>query len=109
MRQARFHSEFMIHGAAHWQPMVNGYSSLVPRLHLKLYADLHEFPTEPGLAELERMRVSYVIVHTDMYQPDRWDEKERDLAKFVDRIRLVRVEGEGRAYAIARASTSTKP
>ncbi len=100
VRQARFHSEYMIHGAAHWQPMVNGYSSLVPPLHLKLYAELHEFPTESGLAELERMGVNYIVVHTDMYQPDRWAEKERDIASFSERIRLLRVEGEGRVYAI---------
>jgi hypothetical protein len=90
----------MIHGAAHWQRMVNGYSSLVPPLHMKLYAELHEFPTEPGLAELERLGVNYVVVHTDMYQPDRWAEKERAMASFGDRIRLLRVEGEGRIYAI---------
>ncbi len=105
VRQARFHSEFMIHGASHWQPMVNGYSSLVPPFHLRLYAELHEFPTESGLAELERMGVNYIIVHTDMYQPERWAEKERDLAKFAGRIHLMRVEGEGRAYQL----TTTPP
>lgn len=100
VRQARFHSVYMIHGAVHWQKMVNGYSSLVPPRHEKLYAELHEFPTEAGLAELERLGVNYVIVHTDMYQPDRWAEKERHLSGFADRIRLIQVEGEGRAYAI---------
>ncbi len=102
VRQARFHSEYMIHGAAHWQPMVNGYSSLVPPRHEKLYAELHQFPTEAGLTELERLGVKYVVVHTEMYQPDRWAEKERDLAQFAGRVRLLRVEGEGRAYEITR-------
>jgi hypothetical protein len=46
------------------------------------------------------MGVNYVIVHTDMYQPDRWAEKAKALASFRERIRLLRVEGEGRAYAI---------
>lgn len=100
LRQARFNSEFMIHGAAHWQPMVNGYSSLVPPLHIKLFPELHEFPTEAGLTELERLGISYIIVHTEMYQPDRWAEKESQLERYGDRIRLVRVEGEGRAYRI---------
>ena len=100
VRQARFHSEFMIHATSHWQPLVNGYSSLVPPFHTKLYAELHEFPTASGLAELERLGVNYVIVHTDMYQPDRWAEKAADIAAFGARIRLLRVEGEGRAYAI---------
>ena len=101
VRQARFHSEFMIHGAAHWQPMVNGYSSLVPPFHEKLYRELYEFPTETGLAELERLGVTYVIVHTDMYQPERWAEKEKQFGAYGDRIRLERVLGDGRAYSIA--------
>ena len=105
VRQARFHSEYMIHGASHWQPMVNGYSSLVPPLHMKLFAELHEFPTAPGLAELERLSIDYVIVHTDMYQPERWVEKEKAIGFFGDRIRLLRVEGEGRIYQL----TTTLP
>ena len=107
LRQARFHSEFMIHGAAHWQPMVNGYSSLVPPLHMKLFDDLHEFPTETGLAELERLGVGYVIVHTDMYQPERWAEKEKQIGAYGDRIRLVQALGEGRAYAIGIGAPGT--
>ncbi len=109
VRQARFHSEYMIHGAAHWQPMVNGYSSLVPPLHVRLYAELHEFPTESGLAELERLGVNYAVVHTEMYQPERWAEKERALAAFGDRIRLLRVEGEGRVYGLTRGTTLPSP
>jgi len=105
VRQARFHSEYMIHGAAHWQPMVNGYSSLVPPRHEKLFAELHEFPTEDGVSELERLGVSYVIVHTDQYQPDRWAEKEAQLDAFGDRIRLLRVIGEGRAYEVGSGRT----
>lgn len=100
VRQARFHSDYMIHGAAHWQPMVNGYSSLVPPFHMELYSELYDFPTERSLAELERIGVTHIVVHTEMYQPDRWAEKERAMAGFGDRIRLLKVEGEGRAYAI---------
>ena len=109
VRQARFHSEYMIHGAAHWQPMVNGYSSLVPPFHEKLYRELFEFPTDAGLAELERIGVRYVIVHTDMYQPERWAEKEHELAGFADRVRLLRAEGEGRAYEIATRAGASRP
>jgi hypothetical protein len=109
VRQARFHSEYMIHGASHWQPMVNGYSSLVPPLHEKLYTELHEFPTEAGLGQLESLGVNYVIVHTEMYQPERWAEKERDLGKFGDRVRLLRVEGEGRAYELSSRAGASHP
>lgn len=100
VRQSRFQSEFMIHGAAHWQSMINGYSSLVPPFHMDLYKDLYDFPTEKGLAALERIGVNYVVVHTDMYQPERWAEKNAQIAQYGERIRLVRVEGEGRAFQL---------
>ena len=103
VRQARFHSEYMIHGAAHWQKMVNGYSSLVPSFHTGLYQDLHDFPTERGLAALEELNVGYVIVHTDMYQPDRWMEKERQIETFAGRLQLVKAMGEGHAYTLSTA------
>ena len=80
--------------------MINGYSSLVPPSSEKLFAELRDFPTEAGLAELERLRVGYVIVHTDMYQPDRWAEKSAQIQAFGDRLRLLQVIGEGRAYAV---------
>jgi hypothetical protein len=104
VRQARFQSEYIMHGTAHWQPMVNGYSSLVPPFHEKLYRELFEFPTEAGLAELERLGVNYVMVHTDMYQPDRWAEKEREIEGYGDRLRLVHLIGEGRAYRVSAAT-----
>lgn len=108
VRQARFHSEYMLHSAAHWQPMLNGYSSLVPPRLESLYAELFDFPTEKGLQALERLGVGYVVIHTDMYQPDRWAEKERELSQFGDRIILAQVAGEGRAYTLVRANSFAK-
>lgn len=108
VRQARFHSEYMIHGAAHWQKMVNGYSSLVPPFHTDLYRELHDFPTERGLSALEELKVGYVIVHTDMYQPDRWTEKERQIRALGDRLQLVQAMGEGRAYALGAALSAPR-
>lgn len=109
VRQARFHSEYMIHGAAHWQKMVNGYSSLVPPRHEKLFRELHEFPTEAGVAELQSLGIDYVIVHTDMYQPDRWAEKERQIETFGGRLQLMHTIGEGRAYEIATRASASHP
>ncbi|MEO8362495.1 MAG: hypothetical protein ABI672_20885 [Vicinamibacteria bacterium] len=107
VRQSRFQSEFMIHGAAHWQPMVNGYSSLVPPFHMDLYKELYDFPTEKGLAALERIGVNYVVVHTEMYQPERWAEKEAQIATYGERIRLLKVEGEGRAFWLGPLDKAT--
>ena len=98
----------MIHGAAHWQKMVNGYSSLVPPFHTDLYRDLHDFPTERGLTALQELKVGYVIVHTDMYQPDRWSEKEKQIEALGSRLQLVQAIGEGRAYAVSAGPSAPR-
>lgn len=102
LRQARFHSEFMVHGTAHWQPMMNGYSSLVPPKLEKLYAELHDFPSESGLHSLEELGVGYVVFHEDMYQPGRFADAMKRVGASSDRLRLVHRDGEGRVYALAR-------
>lgn len=102
LRQARFHSEYLLHSAAHWQPIVNGYSSLVPPRHEQLFAELFHFPTESGLSRLEELGVTYVVLHEDMYQPERLAATLTGIERFGDRIRLVRRVGEGRAYRLTR-------
>ena len=49
---------------------------------MKLCSELYGLPTEHGLAELERMGGSYILVHTEMFEPDRWAETEPAMEGF---------------------------
>ena len=89
----------MLHSTVHWQRTVHGYSGIRPGLHDQLYQMLNKFPDEPGLARLRELGVRYVVVHTEQYAPGAWPAVDARLRTFAE-LRLVHVEGEGRAYEI---------
>jgi len=103
----RRHTAFMLHSTAHWQKTVHGYSGLRLPLHVELYDELTRFPDERSLASLERLGVTYVVVHTDWYREGERLEIDRRFEPWRDRLRLVRAEGEGRVYAIVSGSART--
>ena len=57
-QSARLHSHYMLHSMAHWQPMVNGYSGIIPPRHERLFRILTAFPDTASLRELESLGVT---------------------------------------------------
>jgi hypothetical protein len=55
------------------------------------------------LASLERLGVTYVVVHTDYYAPDRWREVQERLDRLGDRLELEEIVGPGRIYRVAKS------
>jgi hypothetical protein len=98
----RRQSTYMLHSIAHMQKTVHGYSGTRPPLHDQLYAQLAHFPDDEGLASLERLGVTYVVVHTDLYEPGEWPRVEERIARFADRLRLDQIVGTGRIYSVVQ-------
>ena len=96
----RRHTSFMLHSTAHWQKTVHGYSGLRLPLHVELYDQLTRFPDEQSLASLNRLGVTYVVVHTEWYRSGDRAEIDGRLNRFSDRLRLAHTAGEGRVYAL---------
>ena len=102
-QSARLHSHYMLHSMAHWQPMVNGYSGIVPPRHERLFRILTAFPDAPSLRELERLGVRYAVVHREFYTDAEWARLLERAAAFPDRLRLEAETSDGRLYALAAA------
>lgn len=98
---ARRQATFMLDSMAHWQKLVNGYSGITPPEHQALYGELSKFPTAPGIDALKALGVTYVVIHSDLYDPADWTRVERALGACPG-LRLVHVEGAGRAYRVTR-------
>ncbi len=90
----------MLHSTAHWQKTVHGYSGIRPALHQRLYLELTAFPDETSLNSLHELGVKYVVVHQDMYPPERRGEIEERYVRFAGHLRLEHVEGDGRVYQL---------
>jgi hypothetical protein len=61
------HAQYMLFSTAHWLPLVNGYSDVIPADFRKDAPILDSFPSPEAFAALARHRVRYIAVHWDMY------------------------------------------
>jgi hypothetical protein len=80
------HAQYMVPSAAHWMPLVNGYSDHIPQDFRDAAVVLDSFPSNDTFAVLRRRRVRYVGVHWDMYGP-RADEIRTRLQPFARYLR----------------------
>ena len=100
----RAETTYMLHSLAHYQPTVHGYSGHRPAFHEGLYHALLTFPDRESLDILTGIGVRYIVVHTDLYEPGEWPDVEARLDTWRARLRLVHVEGAGRAYELLPVS-----
>ncbi|MDQ3348082.1 MAG: hypothetical protein M3545_08955 [Acidobacteriota bacterium] len=80
------HAQYMVLSAAHWMPLVNGYSDHIPRDFREAAAVLDSFPSNDTFAILQRRRVRYIGVHWDRYGP-RAEEIRTRLQPFLRHLR----------------------
>jgi hypothetical protein len=108
-RSARLHSHYMLHSTRHWQPMVNGYSGIVPPRHERLFRILTAFPDTASLQELERLGVGYAVLHRGFYSDADWARVVERAAAFPERLRLEAETTDGRLYALPAARLTPQP
>ena len=60
------------------------------------------FPTDESLRSLVDFGVTHLVIHTDGYDQADWLAVEARIGRFPEWLRLVRVEGSGRLYALRR-------
>jgi hypothetical protein len=102
-RRERRQTLFMLHSTAHWHQTVHGYSGIRPPQHDALYRALLRFPDHDSLTQLDRLGVTHIVVHTDLYAADEWPRVNARLAEFGDRLQFLHQEADGRVYALVPA------
>ncbi len=93
-------SRYMLFSTAHFQKTVTGYSGARPAVWGWLYRQLRTFPDEASLTSLSDLHVTYVVVHTDLYPLDEWNEVAPRLDAFLDRLEFVHHDASGRVYRL---------
>lgn len=76
-----FHNQThaMFNSTYHWQPLVNGYSDLIPPDFETIAVPINAFPDPASFELLHRLQVRYVVIHLDEY---RGEARDRLLARF---------------------------
>jgi hypothetical protein len=69
----------MFNSTYHWQPLVNGYSDLIPSDFDAFAVPINAFPDPASFELLHRLQVRYVVVHLRDYQGE---ARDRLLARF---------------------------
>ncbi len=82
------HAQYMVLSAAHWLPLVNGYSDHIPLDFRQAAFVLDSFPSVDAFNVLRAHRVRYIGLHWTMYGP-RADEIRRRLQPFLGHLRPV--------------------
>jgi hypothetical protein len=99
----RYQTAYMLHSMAHWQKTVHGYSGMRPPLHEQLYGQLRRFPDDDSLKSLNELGVTYIVVHISEYhEAGEWDEVERRLATYAERLKLEYQDRAARVYSLVR-------
>ena len=96
----RYQSLYMLHSMAHWQKTVHGYSGYEAPLHTELYRQLRAFPDEVSLTRLRELRVTYAVVHRELYSDEEWRLMESRFETFRDQLELGFSLGSGRVYVV---------
>lgn len=61
------HTKAMLMSAYHWQPMVNGYSDIVPDDFYKIMLPINDFPDANSFAIMKKYGVRYVVWRMNTY------------------------------------------
>lgn len=101
---ARRNLIYMLHSMAHFQPLVQGYSGIMPPGYAARERALMAFPDEASVRILADLGVTYASVHIDAYTAQELIAVEAGLARLQEQgwLRLAHAEPDGRVYTIHR-------
>lgn len=95
------HAQYMLFSTAHWMPMVNGYSDVIPSDFREAAPVLDSFPSDAAFAVLAAKRVRYVAVHWDMYA-GRQDAVRAGLERYRENLRVLASDERMTLFEVAR-------
>jgi hypothetical protein len=79
VKRQRENAVYLYWSTTHFQPLANGYGTVVPPVYAEMAEALEDFPSAGGVAKLSERGFRYVIFHKDRYLRTRAIELERRL------------------------------
>ena len=85
-RRTRVDSMRMYYSIYHNRKMVNGRSSYFPPLYYEIRQRWKHGPMGEVIADLDTLDVTYLIIHSDLMRPRRFDSVRAELSRLKDRV-----------------------
>jgi hypothetical protein len=95
------HAQYMLFSTAHWFPLLNGYSDVIPRDFREAAPVLATFPSDDAFIMLARRRVRYIAVHWDM-MAGRQDDVRQRLVKYLPNLTVLSEDARMSLYEVVR-------
>lgn len=94
------HTLYMLNSTYHWQPLINGYSDIIPADFREMVIPVSRFPSRESFAILRRLGARYAVFHMNLYEPlnRRWALE--GLEEFAPYLRLIARDGDVWLYEI---------
>jgi hypothetical protein len=103
--RAFHHASYMLHATAHWRPMLNGYSGIIPDSFVQHARDLANFPDGHAVETLHALGVTHVFVHDQALRA--WTDNETaDAVRTASGLVFVARDGDVSLYEV-RAARNT--
>jgi hypothetical protein len=83
------HAQAMFWSTYHWQPMVNGYSDVIPPDFETIALPINGFPDPESFAIMKARQVRYVLWHVDYYQGASRDTLLQRLDRYTSNLRPI--------------------
>jgi hypothetical protein len=93
------HAQYMLFSTAHWMPLVNGYSDVIPADFRRAAPLLASFPSTDAFTVLARRRVRYITIHWDMWGPMKAEIRAR-LEPFAPHLRVLASDPQMTLYEV---------
>jgi hypothetical protein len=74
-------ARYFYYASAHWRPMINGYSSNLPRVYRENITQASTFPSQESVEYLKALGIRYVVVHTHRLEETPWRDLEAQLER----------------------------
>ena len=96
------HAPAMFWSTYHWQPLVNGYSDLIPPDFHAIALPINGFPSPESFAIARARQVRYVLWHIDRYDAASRAVLTQRLDGYIDHLRPIVRTQDTWLYEIAR-------
>jgi len=90
----RANAVYLYWSTEHFQPIANGYATVIPPVYDEIAAAMERFPDDDGVALLRRLGFRYVILHRDRYLRRRAAHIEQRMTAHPGLRRAYRTPGE---------------
>ena len=94
VKRQRDNAVYLYWSTRHYQPLANGYATVVPPVYAEIAESMKTFPDADGVALLHRLGFRYVILHRDRYLRARAARMEEGMTAEPGLNRIYRTENE---------------